>query len=282
MSAAAAVAERNGSQNGTSLMAPGRPPVVAGKTGLELRNIEDMWRFAQFVAKSGLAPKGIETAEAILVAIQMGAEVGLTPMASLQNIAVINGRPSLWGDAMLAVCRASGVFDEKVFEEIVSPDRASCTVCRIGGKPITRTFTMDEAKKAGLATKSGPWQQYPQRMLQMRARSFALRDGFSDYLRGIRSIEEERDIRDGAMVTDAQIVDEPRPRKLDDLTAKLNGKKTDGLPDDRVAARGRRPGVESESRSVDRGPRRTTRMVRRPGVNQDREVSVRNLETGST
>ena len=158
--------------------------VAFGNRGLELRTLDDMWRFANCVAKSGLAPKGVETPEAIVVAVQMGAEIGLTPMASLQNIAVINGRPSLWGDAMLAVCRASGVFDESQFEEIVGDTKATCTVCRIGGKPITRSFSIEDAKRAGLLGKSGPWSQYTQRMLQLRARSFALRDGFGDFLRG--------------------------------------------------------------------------------------------------
>lgn len=185
-------------QNGSAALAvkaaaPQSVGVAVGRRGLELRTLDDMWRFATCVAKSGLAPKGVETAEAIVVAVQMGAEIGLTPMASLQNIAVINGRPSLWGDAMLAVCRSSGVFDESQFEEVVTDKGASCTVCRIGGKPITRTFSADDAKKAGLLGKAGPWSSYPQRMLQMRARSFALRDGFGDFLRGIRSTEEERD-----------------------------------------------------------------------------------------
>jgi len=135
----------------------------------------------------------------VLVAIQMGAEVGLTPMAALQNIAVINGRPSVWGDAMLAICRSSGVFDEAAFEETIEERDgkiiASCTVRRLpNGKPVTRTFSMDDAKQAGLAGKPGPWQQYPKRMLQMRARSWALRDTFPDILRGLHCAEEVIDI----------------------------------------------------------------------------------------
>jgi len=146
-----------------------------------------------------MAPKGMERPESVLVAIQMGAEVGLTPMAALQNIAVINGRPSVWGDAMLAICRSSGVFDEAAFEETIEERDgkiiASCTVRRLpNGKPVTRTFSMDDAKQAGLAGKPGPWQQYPKRMLQMRARSWALRDTFPDILRGLHCAEEVIDI----------------------------------------------------------------------------------------
>lgn len=172
-----------------------KTPIVSGPRGLELGTFEDMWRFAVAVSKSGMAPKGMETAEACFVALQMGAELGLTPMASLQNIAVINGRPSVWGDGMLAVCRSQGIFDEAAFVETLTGAgdelTACCTVRRLPrGNAVTREFSVAKAKKAGLWGKSGPWTQYPERMLQMRARSFALRDTFTDVLRGFKCAEE--------------------------------------------------------------------------------------------
>lgn len=181
--------------------APPKTPIVAGDRGVQLRSLDDMYRFACCVHNSGLAPKGIETPEAIMVAIQMGAELGLTPMASLQNIAVINGRPSVWGDAMLGVCRASGLFDEEAFEERFEGQgdilTAICTVRRLPrGKPVTRPFSIADASAAELLTKSGPWKQYRRRMLQMRARSWALRDAFSDILRGFKCAEEAWDTID--------------------------------------------------------------------------------------
>lgn len=207
--------------------AAGKVSVSAGPRGLQLNTLEEMWRFAQAVAKSGLAPKGIEHAEAILVALQMGAEVGLTPMASLQNIAVINGRPAIWGDAMIGVCRASGVFDEGAFEEFTEGTgdtlKAVCVVRRLpNGKPVRREFTMAQAKKAGLWGKSGPWSSYPERMMQMRARSWALRDCFSDFLRGLRIVEEEQD----SGYTAPAIVQAAPATTLDDLTARLQSPAT--------------------------------------------------------
>src|SRR5690606_6210149 len=92
--------------------------------------------------------------------------------------------------------------------------------------PIKATFSVADAKKAGLWGKQGPWQQYPKRMLSMRARAFALRDGFADVLRGLGIAEEVQDhqpIRDvtpltppkppappapSETVTDAEIIDE--------------------------------------------------------------------------
>jgi len=180
--------------NGNELVV-NKQPIPTGNRGLELRSLDDMWRFATAVAISKLAPKGLDNAEACFVAIQMGAELGLTPMASLQGIAVINGRPSVWGDAMLAVCRSQGIFDESAFVETLTGAgdelTACCTVRRLPrGNAVTREFSVAKAKKAGLWGKSGPWTQYPERMLQMRARAFALRDTFTDVLRGFKCAEE--------------------------------------------------------------------------------------------
>lgn len=217
--------------NGTELAerpTQGKMPTIAmGNRGMQLASLEDAWRFASYLSRSGLAPKGLEKPEAILIAIQMGAEIGLPPMAALQNIAVINGRPAVWGDAMLAVCRSSGVFDEAAFEETISPDgkTASCTVRRYPhGNPVTRTFSMDDAKAASLAGKSGPWSQYPTRMLQMRARSWALRDAFSDVLRGLLAVEEARD------VIDVQAVE--APTSLEQLTQRLEAKQPEVKPEE--------------------------------------------------
>lgn len=186
-----------------------RTSIESGERGLELRSIEDLFRFAKYVAASGLAPKGMEKVESILVAIQMGAEVGLSPMAALQNIAVINGRPSIWGDAQLAVCRARSDFDDTVFDEHFEGDfgketfKAVCIVARKGGLKQQREFSIEDAKRADLWGKN-VWKGYPKRMLQMRARSWALRDTFPDALRGFKQAEEAMDIVD----VEAQVASE--------------------------------------------------------------------------
>ncbi len=160
------------------------------------RNFEGLYRISEIMSASGLMPKGIDTPAAVFVAVQMGLEVGLSPMQAVQNIAVINGRPSMWGDAVLALIRSSGVLED--FDEYLENDNGStvavCTAKRKGqSKPITRRFSMADAKQAGLTGKTGPWSQYPKRMLQMRARSWALRDGFGDVLKGLRVAEEVMD-----------------------------------------------------------------------------------------
>lgn len=156
-------------------------------------DLDSAYRLAKAVCMSGLAPKGLEKPEAAMVAILHGMEVGLTPMMALQKIAVINGRPTIWGDGALGLVRGSGVCEyvtEKM-EGMGDKRVAICTAKRKGEPdPITRRFSVDDAKRAGLWDKGGPWKQYPERMLAMRARAFALRDGFADVLGGLYLAEE--------------------------------------------------------------------------------------------
>lgn len=175
-----------------------RPVVSFGNgKGLEPKDLDGAWRCAQLVAKSGLAPKGIQTPEAVLVAAAMGAEIGLSFMQSLQNIAVINGRPSVWGDAALALVRASGLCDE--YRESVEGQGDAMTAIAFGrrkGEPQGQEerFGVEDAKRAGLWNKEGPWKQYPRRMLTMRARGFLLRNLWPDVLKGTITAEEAGDI----------------------------------------------------------------------------------------
>jgi len=165
--------------------------------GLALATFDDAFRFAKVVAATEFAPKDFRgKPEACLLAIQHGAELGLSPMQSLQSIAVVNGRPSVYGDTALAVCKGSPVC-EWVRERIEGDGDAMVAICeakrRGDAEPVVSRFTMGDAKRAGLAGKAGPWTQYPRRMLQMRARGFALRDAFPDLLHGLITAEEAQD-----------------------------------------------------------------------------------------
>lgn len=173
----------------------------------------ELMEWAKIVSQSGMVPKSYTgNPGAVLVAVQMGAEIGLSPMASLQNIAVINGRPSLWGDAILAVIKTHPEFVEIV--ETLDPETATatCKISRRGQPDVVHTFSMDDAKRAGLLGKDGPWQTNPKRMCQMRARGFAARDQFPDALRGIYSAEEAQDIKQAEEKPAA-----PRAKSLGDI-----------------------------------------------------------------
>ncbi len=162
---------------------------------MTVTTFEDAMRCSEVIAKSSFCPKAMAGKPGdVLVALQMGLELGLKPMQALQNIAVINGRPSIWGDAMLAVCRQAPDFEfiEERFDD--ASMTATCKVKRQNEPEVIQTFSIADAKLAGLAGKDGPWRTYPKRMLQMRARGFALRDAFPDTLRGIIIREEAQDM----------------------------------------------------------------------------------------
>lgn len=176
---------------------PQAPPraLVAGSRvqAIVPQSMEDAYRIAKAVVAANMAPKGMATAEACMVAIMHGMEVGLTPMAALQRIAVVNGRPTIWGDGAVGLVRASGLC-EHIRERLEGDGDNLAAICeakrRGEAEPIISRFSVGDAKRAGLWGKQGPWQQYPRRMLQMRARAFALRDGFADVLGGLYLREE--------------------------------------------------------------------------------------------
>lgn len=159
---------------------------------LSPRNFEQALTFAGYLADSDMVPKDFKGRPGnCLIAMQWGAELGLKPLQAMQNLAVINGRPSLWGDAVIALVRAS-----PLCEFVIETEDATSSTCRVkrrGEPEQSRTFTDEDVKAAGLLGKSGPWSQYKKRMRQMRARAFALRDVFPDVLRGLPVAEELMD-----------------------------------------------------------------------------------------
>jgi hypothetical protein len=119
------------------------------------------------------------------------------PIAAVQAIALINGTPSIWGDGALSVIEHSSFLEDMVEDYQVDDEQglvATCTMKRRGrATPIVTRFSLAMAEHAGLTRNEGPWQTYPERMLRMRARSWTMRDGFADVLRGLHLREEVED-----------------------------------------------------------------------------------------
>lgn len=198
---------------------PRKPPALAmAARGIEITTAADLMQFAAMIAGSDLAPKDYRGKPAnVFVAVEMGRALGLRAMQSLLAICVINGRPSIYGDAFLALARASGLVEEHHEELIGAPYEddyhAVVTTTRRGCKPHVQTFSVGDAKQAKLWKKQGPWLDYPKRMLVCRARAWAVRDVYGDVLSGL-SIAEE-------------VMDYPRPttteqRGVEGLLAKIS------------------------------------------------------------
>lgn len=162
------------------------------------KSTAEAMELAKTLASSQLIPKAFQQRPGdVFVAMMWSHSLGIPIVQGLQGIAVINGKPSLYGDALLAVCMGSGQMAD--IEETVTGNAdnltATCKVTRRGKPtPVVSTFSIADARAAGLLGKPGPWQQYTRRMLKMRARAFALRDAFPDVLSGIASAEEMQDV----------------------------------------------------------------------------------------
>jgi len=184
---------------------------TTNRQGFAPTTLGEAMDFSHMLAKSQMVPKQYQgKPEDIMVAVQWGYEIGLQPMQALQNISVINGKPSVYGDAAMALVQASPVcegVDESIEGEGTPNPVAVCIARRKGRNPVIVRFSVEDAKRAGLWGKQGPWQAYPKRMLQMRARGFALRDAFPDVLKGLITVEEAQDYPD-----------EAKPRPIKDVT----------------------------------------------------------------
>lgn len=181
------------------------------------KSTAEAMELAKTLASSQLIPKAFQQRPGdVFVAMMWSHSLGIPIVQGLQGIAVINGKPSLYGDALLAVCMGSGQMAD--IEETVTGNAdnltATCKVTRRGKPtPVVSTFSMADARAAGLLGKPGPWKQYTSRMLKMRARAFALRDAFPDVLSGIASAEEMQDVEGTATENVAeQVAKMPRRR----------------------------------------------------------------------
>ncbi len=162
------------------------------------RNLTELMTWSKLIHSSALAPKGMNEA-GIVLAVQMGSELRISPTQALQNIAVINGRPSIWGDLGLALFKRDASFatiEERAPDQAKAKGEGHCVITMKNGAVIERRFTREDAKTAGLYQRSGatgPWTTYEGRMLQMRARWFAMRDADPGVFKGVSSREEAED-----------------------------------------------------------------------------------------
>lgn len=185
-------------------------------------NLAQAMQLADMLANSNFVPQAFKGKPGdVLVAMQMGSEVGLSTMQALQNIAPINGRPSIWGDAVLGLALNDPRCQDVIETFDNETQTATCTVKIRNRTDVVRTFSLEDAKRAGLAGKKGPWQEYRQRMLQMRARGFAIRDAFPDVLRGLTLREEAQDL---PAPVEAQAEEIPPPQSKS-ATARLKARK---------------------------------------------------------
>ena len=178
---------------------------------------EAKYQMASVLCKSGLIPSGLNSPEKVFVALQWGHELGLSPMVAVNNVAVINGKPTLSADIMSAVVKRSPEYGGIEWVEM-SDTKAECKITRIlpnGEKEtITSTFTIEDAQKAGLAGRD-VWKKYLRRMLKHRCLSYGLKDMFPDLLAGLYDPEEMESVQSErtAPTTERNVTPKEEPKK---------------------------------------------------------------------
>jgi hypothetical protein len=186
------------------------------------RTVEEVGRVADAIMHAGMVPKSYEgpndkaTKAKLMIGIMKGLEVGFGPITALSTICIIGNRPCVWGDGAVALCDRGGAVEwvKHGFEGDEGKDDWTAFYQikrRSHEEPYEARFSVKDAKRAHLWAnpKRVPWIEYPQRMLLARARAFALREGFADFLMGLSIVEEAQDLPpEPAPIVDKSFLDD--------------------------------------------------------------------------
>lgn len=187
---------------------------IVSSDGRQLMPSEAQWRQIKEMGaaafKSGLLPQTIKNAEAAAIVALKSVELGLPVMEGFAHIHVINGKPSMSAELMHAqVLR-------KIPQAKINTLKWTNEICemsaqRAGHIPITVSFSIDDARKAGLLVKD-VWKNYPKAMLHARVMSMICRAYFPDALSGVSHTPEELGGDPGEVIeTTGHHVEEPAP-----------------------------------------------------------------------
>lgn len=171
------------------------PDILILDGALSLTNIEQVWRTARLIRQSGMAPTSFRNDQQIVIAILRALELKIPIFQALEGMSVINNRIGIMGDLALALVQGSGALEKKTVEYSGEGDELVCTLTlkRKGRAAQPYSFSIREARAAGIYDRSAVWRQYPKRMTYYRALGFGLRDEFPDILKGIKTVEELAD-----------------------------------------------------------------------------------------
>jgi hypothetical protein len=154
--------------------------------------IGDLVSWAQHMMPSQAMPEKLRNKMAdVLAIITAGSELGMPPWASLRNLHLIEGKVVPSADSMVGIVRGSGKCES--WDVVETTDKiATIETKRVGGKVQRLSYSIEEAKLAGLTNKDN-WRKFPAAMLRARCQSALCRMVYQDVLAGCYSSEEVAD-----------------------------------------------------------------------------------------
>jgi hypothetical protein len=167
-------------------------------------SIEQAWKLAEMLAESSFLPQHLRGKPADIFAIcAMGSDLSMSYMQSINNIYVVNGRPSLSADAMVALVLRSGKASYFRCTETTSQKAVYETLRNGDAEPVALPYTIEQARNSGRMGRSPTWKTDPEDMLRKRASSKLARMVYPDVVGGFVTPEE---IADSAL---------PKPRYVE-------------------------------------------------------------------
>lgn len=159
-------------------------------------SLPDMVRYAEHLANANLLPGQYRKQPAnVLYAMEYGRTLGITPLAAITGIHVIEGKPSASAALISGLVRQAG---HKLRVRVESGPRAIATIHRFDDPEFEfrAEWDMQRARDAGLVNKD-VWKKYPQAMLKARAITEVARDACEEVLFGLHYTPEELDANVG-------------------------------------------------------------------------------------
>lgn len=223
----------------------------------EPQNIEEAMKLAGMLSDSGLVPSALRGKPAdVLVVLMKGRELGLSPMASLGNIHVIEGKATLSSDLIQGLVLDSGVCEYFRLVESTNAVARYVTKRKDSEHETPMEFTIEDAKNAGLLNKDN-WRKYPKAMLRARAAADLLREVYPDVCAGLYDADEADDIRQSSMSpreVAAEVATKGRPKDTDSLKEALRAKLAPGAAQGRIIEAAKATPVDAPAKVVDDDP----------------------------
>lgn len=176
-------------------------------------------RMCQMLAASTLVPQSFQNnLPNVMIALEIANRTGSSPLAVMQNLYIVQGRPSWSSQFVIAALNSCGKFSPLRFAVQGNGDNRSCyawalesgTGERLEGPPVS----IEMAKREGWFGKNGSkWQTMPELMLRYRAAAFFGRLYAPEILMGMQAQDEVEDIvANDAMMKERQ-QSRPQQRK---------------------------------------------------------------------